>query len=419
MSGRLSVRTAWMMLAVLTGINLLNYLDRYVIAGVLPLVQQEFGRNDTQMGVVSSSFLLVYSIASPFTGWLGDRFPRKWFVAGGVLIWSAATLWSGRAQTFPELLAARALIGIGEAGYAAMAPSLISDLFDVSRRGRMLSLFYAALPVGTALGFGIGGWVGEHHGWRTAFLVAGAPGIVLGLLALLMPEPPRGGHDPGPPGEPASPLQIARTLLKTRSYLVNTAGATAMTFAMGGLGAWMPAFLHRERGVPLDRAGITFGAILIVAGFIGTLLGGWVGDKLAARHAGGYFLSAGGGLLLGVPGAIIGATAHSPSLYWPAMFVALFFLFFNTGPLNAAMVNVVPPTMRASAVAVNVLCIHLLGDALSPTVIGWISDRSTLGDAVLLLGGVFGIAGVILLAGSGVLKRDMEWIAAGKQPSER
>lgn len=407
------------MLGVLTGINLLNYLDRYVIAGVLPLVQAEFQRSDTQMGVVSSSFLLVYSIASPFTGLLGDRFPRKWFVAGGVLIWSLATIWSGRAQSFPELLAARALIGVGEAGYAAMAPSLISDLFDVSRRGRMLSLFYAALPVGTALGFGIGGFVGEHYGWRTAFFVAGAPGLALGLVALMLPEPPRGGHEGGAPSTHASPWEIARTLFKTRSYLVNTAGATAMTFAMGGLGAWMPAFLHRERGVPLDRAGITFGAILIVAGFIGTLLGGFVGDRLASKHAGGYFLSAGGGLLLGVPGAIVGATATSPSLYWPSMFVALFFLFFNTGPLNAAMVNVVPPTMRASAVAVNVLFIHLLGDALSPTVIGWISDQSTLGDAVLLLGGVFGIAGLILLAGSGVLKRDMEFIAAGGRAADR
>ena len=411
---------AYVALLVLTGINLLNYMDRYVIAGILPLIQGEFGKTDTQMGIVSSSFLVVYSVASPFTGILGDRFPRKWFIGGGVLVWSAATVWSGRASSFEELLVARALIGVGEAGYAAMAPSFISDLFDPARRGRMLSLFYAAMPVGIAIGYAVGGWVGANHGWRTAFLVAGLPGVALALVAFLLPEPVRGGMDAHRGGdERPSPLTIARTLLRTRSFLVNTAGTTAMTFAMGGLGAWMPTFLNRERGVPLDDAGVWFGGTLIVAGFLGTLAGGFLGDRLGARHKGGYFLCSGGGLVLGVPGALVAALATDPAIYWPAIFAALFFLFFNTGPLNAALVNVVPATMRASAVAANVLVIHMLGDALSPTVIGSISDASSLGRAIVVNAFVIALAGAILLLGAGVLRKDMEAIAAGKLAAER
>ncbi|WP_373044983.1 spinster family MFS transporter [Vulgatibacter sp.] len=407
-------------LLVLTLINLLNYLDRYVIAGMLPLVQQEFGRNDAQMGVLSSSFLVVYALASPVTGFYGDRLPRKWFVGGGVLVWSAATVWSGLAGSFNELLLARALIGVGEAGYAAVAPGMISDLYDVKRRGRMLSFFYAALPVGSALGFTLGGAIGQHYGWRNAFLVAGVPGLALGLLALFMREPPRGASDEGAQHVGAVGLRaILRTLAKTRSFVVNTAGYTAATFAMGGLAAWWPTFLFRERGVPLDRAGFLFGAVLVVAGFLGTIAGGWLGDRIHGRHQGGYFLASGAGLLLATPAGLVAVLGGSPALYWTATFLALFFLFFNTGPLNAAICNVVPANMRASAIAVNVLVIHMLGDALSPWLIGRVSDLSDLGTGIALNCGAIALAGVILVAGAGVLRRDMETIAAGRSPAAR
>jgi predicted MFS family arabinose efflux permease len=436
-AGSAGVR-AWATLGLLAAVNLLNYADRYVLAGVLPLVQREFGSTDAELGVLSSSFLLVYALASPFTGVLGDRFPRRWFVGGGVVLWSLATVWSGSARSYGELLAARSLVGIGEAGYAAIAPGLIADLFSAERRGRILAGFYAAMPVGIALGYAVGGAVGEAFGWRPAFWVAGAPGLLLGVLAFAMKEPVRGamdvaaasggargpGRDRGPGVEPAAPVPVApplrtvlRTLVRTRSYVFNAAGTTAMTFAMGGLSAWMPTFLHRVRGVPLDRAGVAFGAALIVAGLAGTVAGGWLGDRLAARHGGGHFLSAGGGLLLGTPFAVVAAAAPDPAVYWPAIVVALFLLFFNTGPLNAALVNVVPATMRATAVAVNVLLIHVLGDALSPTVIGRLSDATSLETAVIANAGVIGLSGAILLAGAGSLRRDLADIAAGRSPA--
>ncbi|AKU90333.1 spinster family MFS transporter [Vulgatibacter incomptus] len=403
-------RGAYAALLVLSLINLVNYLDRYVLAGMLPLVQDHFGKGDAEMGIVSSSFLVVYALVSPFTGVLGDRIPRKWLVGGGVVLWSAATVWSGMARSFEELLVARSFIGIGEAGYAAVAPSLISDLFEEKRRGRMLSLFYAALPVGSALGFTLGGMVGSAYGWRSAFFVAGAPGALLGVAALLMREPVRGAMDPPDARAIVAPTvrTILRTLATTRSYVVNTAGYTAATFAMGGLAAWWPTFLFRERGVPLDRAGFVFGALLVVAGFLGTLAGGWLGDRLNLRHRGGYFLAAGWGLLLAVPFSLLGAISPDPAIYWAATFAALFFLFFNTGPLNAVLVNVVPASMRASAVAINVLVIHMLGDAISPWLIGQVSDASSLGSAVRLNCAMIAVAGVILVAGAPVLRRQMD-----------
>lgn len=411
---------AYATLGLLTAVNLLNYADRYVLAGVLPLVGREFGSTDAQLGVLSSSFLLVYALASPFTGLLGDRFPRRWFVGGGAVLWSLATIWSGSAASYGELLLARSLVGIGEAGYAAIAPGLIADLFDVRRRGRILAGFYAALPVGIALGYAVGGAAGAAWGWRAAFWFAGAPGLVLGIAAFWMHEPARGARDAGGAGpDRPSPRAIARTLLRTRSYVVNAVGTAAMTFAMGGLAAWMPTFLYRVRGVPLDRAGVLFGAALIVAGLGGTVAGGWLGDRLAASHGGGYFLASGGGLLLGAPVAVLAAAAPSPAVYWPAIVVALFLLFFNTGPLNAALVNVVPATMRASAVAANVLFIHVCGDALSPAVIGRISDVASLGTAVIANAGVIGLSGAILLAGAGALKHDMALVAAGRSPARR
>jgi predicted MFS family arabinose efflux permease len=399
-------RRAALTLGVLTAINLLNYLDRYVLAGMLPLVQEHFGRSDEQMGILSSSFILVYALVSPFTGFVGDRVPRKWLVAGGVVLWSAATVWSGLSRSFGELLLARSLIGIGEAGYAAVSPGIISDLYGEHRRGRMLALFYAALPVGSAIGFTVGGALGSAYGWRAAFFIAGAPGILLGLLALLLPEPKRGAAEYLGEHRVATVGETLRALRRIPSYWVDTAGYTAATFAMGGLAAWWPTFLYRERGLPLDKGSFLFGALLVVAGFLGTLAGGWLGDRLHRSDKGAHFVVSGWGLLLATPLAVLAVLSADPAVYWPAVFACLFFLFFNTAPLNAALCNVVPASMRSAAVAINVLFIHVLGDAISPWLMGRLSDASSLQNGLLLACAAIALGGAILVTGSGVLRKD-------------
>ncbi|HEU4404392.1 MAG TPA: MFS transporter [Polyangiaceae bacterium] len=401
-------RAAYGALAVLALVNLLNYADRYVLAGALPLVQREFGGGDARMGALSASFLVVFSAASPLAGLLGDRASRPRLVGGGALLWSAATAWGGAAHTYGELFAARALVGVGEAAYGAVAPGLIADLFPATRRGRALAVFFAAAPLGVGLGYAAGGALGSALGWRAAFRLAAAPGLLLGALALLLRDPPRGAHDPPGAGGPAAgPRGAARGLRRRPSYLVNVAGATAMSFATGGLGAWMPTFLARERGVPLATAGLAFGAMMIGAGLLATLAGGWASDRLRRRDRGAPFALCGLSLALAAPCALAAVACARPPLYWAATFAALFLLFATTAPMNAALVDVAPPGARAAAVALHTSVTHALGDAPAPALLGALADAWSLPRALALNAFAIALSGAIFLLGRRALRGDL------------
>jgi MFS family permease len=219
---RQSARTA---LGVLTGLNVLNYVDRYVGAAMLPLILSSLALSDAQGGLLQSAFILSYSLVSPLAGWLGDRYARLRLAAGGVLVWSVATVASGLAPSYAMLLLARTVIGVGEASYAVVTPSLLSDLYPPERRARVFAIFYAAIPVGTALGYALGGTIGSAFGWRTAFFAAGAPGAVLALALLAVAEPTRGASD-GADARPPTPMALRPSLLALRarpSYVFNTA----------------------------------------------------------------------------------------------------------------------------------------------------------------------------------------------------
>ena len=180
---------AWTILLVLSGINLFNYLDRYVISSLLPLMKEELGLSDARLGSLASWFMVSYLALSPFAGYLGDRYKRKYLIGSTVIVWSLATAATGLSRSYLHLVLTRALTGIGEAGYATVAPAIIADAFPSSRRGSALSVFYAALPVGSALGFTLGGYWGVHFGWRTAFFLAGGPGLLLAIASFLVREP--------------------------------------------------------------------------------------------------------------------------------------------------------------------------------------------------------------------------------------
>ena len=396
-------------LGVLTGLNGLNYLDRYVAAATLPLILAGLAISDTAGGLLQSAFIVTYSLACPVAGWLGDRQPRMRLAAAGVLVWSVATIASGLAPTYALLLVVRAVIGIGEASYAVVTPSLLSDCYPPERRSRALGVFYAAIPIGTALGYVVGGLVGETWGWRAAFFVAGAPGAVLAFVLLALPEPARGGLDPVA-ARPATPLGLRASLAALaarRSYVVNTASQVIYTFAMGGLATWMPTYLVRERGLPLGEAATTFGLILVVAGFGGTLVGGRLSDVLTRRFRNAHFTLSGWSLAASLVFTLPAVLVPSPAIFWPAMFVTLFLLFVNIGPLNAAMANVLPADLRARGFAVATMVMHLLGDAASPWLIGVVSDRIGLTVPVVATGCMLAISGVVLLVGSGSLAADM------------
>jgi len=391
-------------LTVLSLINFFNYLDRYIVAGVVPLVEVELRIDHEQAGLLASMFMIVYMLASPIGGYLGDRVQRRFLVAGGVFIWSLATIGSGLATTFAILLFARALIGIGEAGYGTVAPAIISDLFPRSMRTRMLAFFYVALPLGAAAGFGVGGWVGEHYSWHSAFFVGGIPGLALALLALFLPEPKRGATEEVS-GPDKIPFGIGiRQLRRNAIFWIVTGGLTLMTFSIGGLANWMPAFLNLERGVPLGTAGVVFGGITAIAGTLGTFAGGVLGDWAERRSATGGIWLSGLGLALAAPFVFLAATVSDAWMIYALSFVAQFLIFLNTGPLNAAILNCVAPAFRAFAMGINVLLFHLLGDALSPTVIGAIAKRFSIAAAIevnslpVLAGGLLLLLGPRLIA---------------------
>ncbi|HEY0802617.1 MAG TPA: MFS transporter [Steroidobacteraceae bacterium] len=385
-------------LGVLAFINLFSYLDRYVVSGVLEsLKHSDLGLSDTNLGSLMSGFLVVYTLLAPVFGALGDRRSRPRLIALGVACWSFATALSGLAINYMTLFAARAAVGVGEAAYVTIAPSLLSDYFPVRQRGRVMAIFFCAIPVGSALGYVVGGLVDKHYGWRAAFFVAGVPGLLLAALCLLLRDPPRGVQDHAEGQQSEAPANTPRSsisreawltygrLIRNKPYALTVLGYAAYTFALGGLAYWMPAFLERARGIPRSEATVSFGTIVVVTGFVGTFLGGWLGDYFAKNSRQAYLWLSAVTTLIAAPFVWLALTTTSTTLYTVYMVTAQLCLFLSTGPINAAIINLVIAGERATAIALSVFAIHLLGDALSPLIVGALSDAFSLQQAIQIL----------------------------------
>lgn len=394
-------------LALLLAVNLLNYIDRQVLYAVFPLIKDDLALSDTALGLLGSAFMLCYMVSAPVLGWFGDRISRVRLAAWGVGVWSIATALSAFAPGYRTLLSARTVVGIGEASFGTVSPGLLADYFAKERRGRVLAYFYLAIPVGSALGYLLGGQVGHAFGWHAAFLVAGAPGVLLTALIWWLREPQRGGAG----GESSLNYGVAapdyRSFLRNRSFLVNTLAMAAMTFALGGLAQWIPTFLYRVHHLDVARSNTLFGAITVVAGICGTLTGGWLGDFFQKRSAKGYLLVSGWGFIIGAPFAAWAIVTSSLPACLAAIFVAEFFLFLNTGPLNTLIVDVTPPAMRAMAFAINIFFIHALGDAASPTIVGYCSDLWGLQTALLITPLAIVLAGLFCFLCMRFVEQDM------------
>jgi MFS family permease len=388
----------YLMLAVLTGLNILNYIDRNVLFAVQSEVKKEFMVSDYKIGVLTSAFFYTYMVAAPLIGWLGDRVRRKHIVVIGVFIWSGFTFLTWFVRDYNQLLFRHAIVGIGEASYATIAPTLIADSFPLMRRGRMLSIFFLGLPVGSAAGYFVGGYLAHTFGsWRVPFMAAGIPGFILALVLWMLPEPERGQHEEHAPTDGWTQLL---GLVRNGAFITATLGMAMYTFAVGGMQVWIPTFLVRLRGMDLKSANIDFAVVTIVNGIGATLLGGWIGDRLLKRYFGAYYTFPGIAMLIAVP-LMVAAIYTTGSLMFPAIFAAVFFILIGTGPTNAALVNSVSASIRSTALAVNVFVIHLLGDAFSPTLIGRISDRTgSLQKAFWVAFAAAGLSGIILIYGA-------------------
>src|SRR3989475_6781414 len=410
-------------IGVVTILNFLNYIDRFILAAVLPRVKSELVLTDFQLGLLANIFLVSYFVTSPIFGALGDRLSRPRLMAAGVSAWSIATAAAGITANFVQLLIARAWVGIGEAAYASISPALLSDYFPRAQRGRAFAVFYVAIPVGAAAGFLLGGALERAFGWRAAFYAVGLPGVALAFLALRVPDPIRGAcEEPSPFGRgrrreaqarqgeasidlPRVGLNLRTTLsslFRNTLYVGTVLGYAAYTFALGGLAFFMPTYFERVRGLELSHADFMVGTVTVFAGLSGTFLGGYLGDWTAGRVKHGQLWLSGASSIAAVIPAWLALTVTSSPTYVVWFFIAEFLLFLSTGPVNVVIVSAVQPSVRAMAMAVSIFLIHLLGDAISPPVIGWLADSHGLAHAVLVVPVAIAISGFVWTATAAV-----------------
>jgi MFS transporter, Spinster family, sphingosine-1-phosphate transporter len=365
-------------LIILASLNLLDYLDRYLVASLGSLIKADLHLSDKAFGFLGTAFFLVYFLTSPLFGYLGDRFGRLRLMAGGAVLWSLATSLTFWVPSYAFLVGARGLVGVGEASFGTLAPAYLADILPLGRRARALGLFYLALPVGTALAYLIGGLIGSHWGWRPAFLLAGLPGLLMaGLIYRLSEVQSESRVNVGPPVA-RTPLATYWQLFKVPTLRRVTLGYGMVTFALGGLAFWMPHYLEVSKGLSLSQANLLLFGSVTLAGGLGTLTGGFLGDRLLTYTLGAPLWVSGLGIVLALPLAALAIFAHHPAFYIPGLAGAIFFLFLNPGVLTAVVVSVAGPWRRAQAVALNIVVIHLVGDVPSPFLIGWASDLGSL-----------------------------------------
>jgi MFS family permease len=391
------VAGATVALVLLTALNFVNYIDRYILPGVQELVKQQFEVTDSQIGSITFWFFLTYMLSAPLTGWLGDHFPRKPLIVLCALVISAVNVLTGTVHAFDSLLFRHAILGIGEASLGIYAPSLLADFYPEDQRNRILTIFYTAIPVGAAIGYLIGEVIGAKYGWRMPFYVSAVPGLLIALLILfLMREPVRGATD----NKVAAKSSFADVLhlASNARYLFASLGMAMVTFSLGGISAWMPSFLQRS-GFSPNSVGITLGAITAACGLGGTAVGGILAQRWLRTNPNALFLVSAWSALLAVPPAILCFFGPRATML-PALAVAMFLIFLGTGPLNAAIINAVPAAVRSSAIAFELFLIHALGDTPSPKLIGIVSDHSTLGTGLGLTLITLVIAGLLLFLGA-------------------
>jgi MFS family permease len=407
-------------------VNVLNYADRYVLSAILPSIKHDFNMSDLQGGLLLSSFLLVYAVATLPLGIWADRGIRKNIVALCVGIWSVATALAGFTQNLVQLFSMRAILGIGEAGYAPASLSLLGDFFSRGQRGRVLSYWSIGALVGAAIGVALGGRIADQFGWRWAFYIVGIPGMIAAFLAWRIAEPARGTFDSETTdevdeggAEPAAAIEhgtigkdfwgTARKLFQIPTYLVLLGAFVFSFFAIGATSFWITTYLARAFGLTLTRAGSISGVVLVSSGLVGTFLGGWLADHMQRRIPQGRLFISMLGFLIGGPLILVALLIHNLPVFIGMFAIAAISLNFCTGPLNAVIQDIVVPRMRATAVGLALLLAHVLGDAAAPTLIGLISDHSSLGTALLVTAPTFLLlAGLTCLIGLKTVARDMQ-----------
>jgi MFS family permease len=369
---------AYYVLGVLFVVYVFNFVDRQILAILLEDIKADLGASDTAMGFLSGfAFVLFYTLAGiPIARW-ADRGSRRMIISLGLLVWSAMTALSGLVQSFPQLAAARVGVGVGESAGTPPSHSLISDYFPPERRATALSIYAMGIYVGVMFGYLAGGAINQIFDWRTAFLVAGLPGIPLALLVrLTVREPRRGLSERGPVDTRHVALgEVLRFLAARRSFLLLVLAACCQSLSGYAFLAWGPAFLIRVHAMGSAEIGIWVGCITGLGGGLGAYLGGRLTDRLAARDVRWNVWLPAIVSLVGVPFAIpfLLLDRKVPALLCFVPFYVLGAMY--VGPLWSTTQSLVKVRMRALASAILLFILNLVGLGAGPLVVGFLNDR--------------------------------------------
>jgi len=384
------------------GISLINYIDRYTLPAVFPLIKSDLNLSDTELGFLSSAFMIIYTLVSPFMGFIGDKIKRTYVIGFSAIFWSVATIFTGFSRNFMQLAASRSLVGVGEAGYGTVSPAYLAEWFRPEIRARVLSLYALAIPVGSAIGYLLGGYLGHIFGWNRAFFIVGLPGIILGCFAFFLKETPQ--------REEKENLNIGeyKELFKNKVYLFVAFSQSIATFSVGGLSAWMPSYYVRNWDMNVAQAGFKFGLITVLAGIMGNLTGGFLADYLRKYTKRAYFIVGYMSFFLSVPFIILSLLTDSLNMSLFYIFLSEYFIFMHSGPYHATIVEVIPVKMRSMAFALDIFILHAFGDAISPVLIGFVSDKLGLLIAIFFSGLYLIFGGITSILAGHFYKKELE-----------
>lgn len=412
-------RSQWQVLTTLMLVNFVNYVDRQVIFSLFPSIRHDFSLTYEQLGYLATAFTVVLSISTFPLGILADRFSRRSVISAGVLFWSAATFFSGLAGSFRSLLTARALVGVGEAAYTPAGAAILSASFPKHVRARIQGSCDIGMFIGGATGIALGGIMAQSFGWRTAFFFVGIPGLLLGLTALRLPEPPR---------DQAEERMQLKELVRVPAYLAVLVAGWFACFAGYAYVAWGPDLIQEQKGFTAREAGLALGITIVLGGALGIALGAFLSDRIARLRPWGRALIIPIGFVLGAPAIYFAlhTSAKTPFLFLFGL--GAFFMSWYHGPLTATIHDLIPPSGHATALGLYYLFVNLFSMALAPMIIGRAADRYGLITALhipiasqLIAGACFGIV-VLLIRRHGlqhpVLSRHWEGVTPSLAAAE-
>lgn len=381
----------------LTAINILNYLDRYLLNAVLPLIIVDLVLTNEEGGRLVAAFVFGYAVFSPFFGYLGDRCSRPKLMAIGVLAWSLATLGSGLASTFIGLLIFRACVGVGEAGFTSVVPGYIKDhVPDPIELNSKLSIFYAAIPAGAALGYVVGGYIAKYYSWKTVFFVGGLPGIGLALYLLTLSESaqrvlPKINMREG-----------IRKILAVKTLWFAIAGYVFNGFALAGIAAFVGVY-GVSIGFELHEIDTIFGGILVVTGTVGTLVGGKLAGRLSRKAnspISSMLFFSGIASAIGVPFLVLAFSVSGPTPFLLACFLGELFVFASLAPVNSVIVLAAPSGLVTLTQGITILALNLGGAFSAPLLVGAMADHVSLGLGLQLCSVALALSGFFWILGS-------------------